>query len=250
MRRTAIVQARMGSTRLPGKVAADLAGKPLLVRQLERLRQARHVDRIVVATTVRSQDDDVVDLAAEAGVEVFRGSEQDVLGRFHEAALHFDADLVIRLTGDCPLLCPEVVDRVVAAWEAAPGCDYASNVVRRTYPRGLDVEVFPRDVLERLHRRATSAPAREHVTVHLRGERPELFEALDVLDDDGQDHSALRWTVDEPADLELIREVYETLDLADRVLPYRELLHEFAARPTWRQANSHVTTWTPEHPAR
>lgn len=250
MQRTAIVQARMGSTRLPAKVAADLAGKPLLVRQLERLREARHVDRIVVATTVQPQDDAVVELAAAAGVEAFRGSESDVLGRFREAARHFEADLVIRLTGDCPLLCPEVVDRVIAAWEATPDRDYASNVVRRTYPRGLDVEVFPRDVLERLHRRAVSPAAREHVTVHLRSERPELFETLDVLDDDGRDGSALRWTVDEPADLELIRAAYETLDLAHRTLSYRELLHAFAARPEWGQANAHIVTWNPENPAR
>ena len=153
MKRVMIVQARATSSRLPGKVLLDLGGRPMLVQQLVRLRQCRNVDEIVVATTTETNDEPVVMLAREAGVHVFRGSSDDVLSRFVGAAQEARADVVVRVTADCPLIDPEVCDRVIAELvEHRSECDYASNVIRRTFPRGLDVEAMFFDVLLRMDR--------------------------------------------------------------------------------------------------
>ena len=220
MRVVAIVQARMTSRRLPGKVLMDLAGAPLLAQELRRLRRAETIDDIVVATTVNETDDPVADLAAAEGVRVFRGDEHDVLGRYLGAAAEAHSDVVVRITADCPLIDPAVVDRVVRALE--PDVDYASNVVTRTFPRGLDCEALHRDTLERVGRQATSAPAREHVTWLINEERPQLFVRRSVTDE--QDNSDLSWTVDEPADLELVRRLYERLGLAASALGYELII--------------------------
>src|SRR5437870_2467480 len=143
----------MTSSRLPGKVLMDLEGRPMLAQQVRRVRCCQHVDAVVVATTVNAVDDSVADLAQRERVGCFRGSEHDVLERFVGAARDARADLIVRLTADCPLADPEVIDRVVAELEDASGeYDYASNVLERTYPRGLDTEAMFRDVLERTHR--------------------------------------------------------------------------------------------------
>lgn len=210
----------MTSRRLPGKVLMDLAGTPLLAQELRRLRRAETIDDIVVATTVNETDDPVAELAAAEGVRVFRGDERDVLGRYLGAAAEAHSDVVVRITADCPLIDPAVVDRVVRALE--PDVDYASNVVTRTFPRGLDCEALYRDTLERVGRLATSVPAREHVTWLINEEHPELFVRRSVADE--QDNSDLSWTVDEPADLELVRRLYERLGLADSALPYEQII--------------------------
>jgi spore coat polysaccharide biosynthesis protein SpsF len=223
MRRVAIIQARMGSTRLPGKVLMDLAGRPMLARQLERVKRCRLLDDVVVATTTAGADDALVALARDEGVRWFRGSESDVLGRYAGAASEAGADVVVRITADCPLLDPETSDRVIAALSDGPDlADYASNVLRRTYPVGLDTEALWRDTLERTARHARSASAREHVTPYVYAERPDLFLIRSVTDE--TDASALRWTVDVPADLERVRRMYADLGLAERSLPYREML--------------------------
>lgn len=223
----AIVQARMTSTRLPGKVLMDLAGSPLLAQELRRLRRACAVDDIVVATTTNSTDDPIAEVARAEGVSVFRGSEDDVLGRYVCAAAHAKADLIVRITADCPLIDPKVVDRVVHALGRSN--DYASNVLERTFPRGLDCEVLHRDTLERLGRLATSALSREHVTWLINEERPDLFVRQSVADD--QDNSDLSWTVDEAVDLELVRRLYARLDLGIRPLPYREVVDHVRSEP-------------------
>src|SRR5690606_10353428 len=150
MRVVLIVQARMGSTRLPGKVLLPLAGAPMLERQLERLSRCELVDRIVVATTHREADDDIVSLVAGlGGVQVYRGPEYDVLARYLGAAREHGADVVVRVTSDCPLIDAEVIDTAIALCLANQGrVAYVSNAVKRTYPRGLDVEVMPMSVLE------------------------------------------------------------------------------------------------------
>jgi spore coat polysaccharide biosynthesis protein SpsF len=216
----AIVQARMTSTRLPGKVLMDLAGAPMLEREIDRIRAAATIDEVVVATTVNATDDPVVDLARARGVRVFRGDEHDVLSRYLGAAAEADADVVVRVTADCPLLDPGVIDRVVRALDRE--ADYASNVVERTFPQGLDCEALHRDVLERVGRLATSQPAREHVTWLVYAERPELFVRRDVLDP--EDNSDLSWTVDRPEDLEHVRDLYARFGLAERALPYTEIV--------------------------
>lgn len=228
MRRVIIVQARMGSTRLPGKVLADLCGRPMLAQQLRRLQTCRNVDEIVIATTTNDGDDPVVALAKAVGVRWFRGDERDVLDRYIGAAADARADVVARITADCPLIDPMVTDRVVA--EAAAGnVDYASNVLRRTYPKGLDAEAMPVDVLVRLGRLARSDAAREHVTWYIRQERPDLFVQSSI--EDRHDHSALRWDVDTPEDLARIRQMYEALRLGDRVLGFEAILQHSDPAP-------------------
>jgi spore coat polysaccharide biosynthesis protein SpsF len=222
----AIIQARTTSTRLPGKVLMDLAGRPLLERQLERLRRAATLSEIVVATTTNPTDDDVAALAEGFGAGVFRGSESDVLRRYAAAAREARADVVVRVTADCPLLDPGVVDRVVGALTAR--LDYASNVVRRTFPQGLDVEAMHADVLARVDRAATSDDAREHVSWFIHHERPDLFEIASVEDE--VDNSDLRWTVDHAEDLELVRRLYSELDLAETMLPYGEVVDHVRRR--------------------
>src|SRR5688500_8132039 len=139
MKVVAVVQARAGSTRLPGKVLMDVAGRPMLARIMHRVAAASRVDEVVLATSDLDRDDPVAELAASEGFGVFRGSEEDVLGRFAGAARAADADVVVRITGDCPLIAPEVIDEVVTRL-VDDGADYASNVLRRTFPKGLDAE--------------------------------------------------------------------------------------------------------------
>lgn len=236
MRRVAIVQARMTSTRLPGKVLADVGGAPMLAQQLRRLRRARSLDEIVVATTVNATDDPVVRLADQEGVRWFRGSEADVLGRYVGAAREAGAEVVVRSTADCPLTEPAVIDAVVDALVAgADRLDYASNVIERSYPQGLDVEALFVDVLARVDRMGRSPGAREHVTQLILRERSELFAVHNVAD--GTDNSGLRWTVDTAADLQLVRTLYEELDLGSRVVGYRDVLAYVRARPALAALN-------------
>jgi len=223
MRRVIILQARMTSTRLPGKVLMDVAGQPMLTQQLRRLKQCTLADDIVVATTTNAIDDPVVELAHREQLGCFRGSEKDVLARYVGAAREARADIVVRVTADCPLIDPQVTDRVIAELtDHAMECDYASNVLRRTYPRGLDVEAFFWDTLLRIDRMARSDAAREHVTILPRSEHPELFLCRSV--EDNQNNADLRWTVDTAADLEFVRQLYAALNLSTRMAFYPEIL--------------------------
>lgn len=239
VRRVAILQARMTSTRLPGKVLMDLAGRPLLVREVERLQRSAVLDDIVIATTTNPSDDSVVALAHQSQVACFRGSEADVLSRYVGAARQARADVVVRVTGDCPLIDPEVLDRVVRALEAPDVlCDYASNAIERSYPLGLDTEAMFADVLFRAERLARSAPAREHVTYYVVRERPDLFLLRSVRA--AEDNSDLRWTVDTADDLATVRRIYVEAGLADRPLSYPELLRWVRSRPDIARSNAHV----------
>ncbi|MES1193470.1 MAG: NTP transferase domain-containing protein, partial [Solirubrobacterales bacterium] len=176
MGRVVVVQARMTSTRLPGKVLMDLDGQPLLERQLARLARCERVDEIVLATTVNDTDDPLVALADRLGLRWHRGSEDDVLGRYVGAAREADADMVVRVTSDCPLIDAGETDAVIGALgERRHSCDYANNFAEPVLPLGLATEAFWRDVLERADRMATSVSAREHVTPFIHSERRELF---------------------------------------------------------------------------
>jgi spore coat polysaccharide biosynthesis protein SpsF len=239
MRRVIIVQARMTSTRLPGKVLADLAGRPLLERQLERLARCSRADEIVVATTVNANDDPLVALAERVGVAWFRGSEHDVLARYAGAAADSRADLVVRVTSDCPLIDPVETDAVIAALEERrAAADYASNFLERRLPRGLDTEALWRDVLDRVERLGTSVPAREHVTYFIHAEHPELFALHSVLA--SEDAGDLRWTVDTPEDLEVVRRIYAGLGLAEQPRPLAEVIAWVRAHPEVSALNSGV----------
>lgn len=217
----AIVQARTTSSRFPGKVLADLGGQPVLAWVLRRA-QAASVDDVVVATTINATDDPVIAIAEREGVRWFRGDERDVLGRFAGAAREAGADAVVRLTADCPMLDPEVIDRVIDALRAPEAVDYSANVIKRTFPQGLDAEALFVDVLMRTHRMAISPEAREHVTWFIREERPDLFEHRSVIAD--TDDSDLQWSIDHPEDLERMRVLFASLDLATRPLPYRDVV--------------------------
>ncbi len=239
MKTVIIIQARMTSTRLPGKVLMDLCGQPMLAQQLRRVKTCRQADGIVVATTINSADDPVVAVAEKEGVRWFRGSEADVLSRYAGAAREAGADVVVRITADCPLIDPEVSDRVMVELKThANTCDYAHNILPRTYPRGLDTEAFSRETLERLDRMSRSSAAREHVTHFLLEEHPELFVTRAVTD--REDNSDLRWTVDTAEDLAMVRRVYEALDLGRRVAPYREILTFVREHPEIVALNAHI----------
>ena len=238
MIRALVVQARMTSTRLPGKVMLDLAGRPLLERQLERLRRCTEADEIVLAVTTNPDDEPLVALARRLDLRWYRGSEHDVLSRYLGAAHETEAELVVRVTSDCPLIDPVETDVVIAALRERPGRDYASNTLERRLPRGLDTEALWADVLERVARMATSAPAREHVTWFCHTERPDLFELHSVLRPfDAQD---LRWTVDTEEDLALVRRLYEDLALAERDVPVKDVIAHVRAHPELATINAHV----------
>ena len=230
MKVVAIIQARMGSSRLPGKVLMDLHGRPVLDHVLTRLRRARGVNMIGLATSNLPADDAIETWAAGQGVPIHRGSEEDVLDRFHAAALAWQADVVVRITADCPILDPDVVSAAVAAYLEAP-CDYLSNAVERTYPDGLDVEVFSQAALQRAWEQATSPRHREHVTSYLY-DHPDQFQLKALRQ--SVDRSRLRWTLDTPDDLRFLRAVFaamehphfgqqEVLDLLEREPSIQEI---------------------------
>jgi len=221
-----IVQARMGSTRLAGKVTQLILGKPMLWWVMHRLQQARLIDQVVVATTTESQDDALVDLCDQHRWLVFRGSELDVLDRYYQAARHYQADSVVRITSDCPLIAPAVTDLVIAAYLShAPQPDYVSNTLQRTYPRGLDTEVFSFAALETAWNTDTSS-WREHVTPFLY-QNPDRFQLQSVMN--SADFSLLRWTVDTPEDLTLVRTVYEYFGHGD--FTWQQVLRAFEDHP-------------------
>ena len=197
-----VVQARTGSTRLPGKVLEDLGGRPLLRFMLDRLADLR-VDELVVATSTLARDDAVADVAHDAGRQVVRGSESDVLDRFATALDAHPADHVIRLTADCPLADPVLVEAVLAR-HLDRGADYTSNVFPRTFPRGLDCEVMTAAALRTAHAEAADAVEREHVTPFLY-RRPERFQLANMRNDVALGRES--WTVDTRADLEFVRTI-------------------------------------------
>ena len=199
----AIIQARMGSTRFPGKVLADLCGAPVLSRVITRTSKCRDIDRVVVATSLKPADDAVEEIANSHGIMCVRGSEEDVLSRYVLAAEASKAEVVVRITADCPLVDPGVISEVLLALR--PSIDFASNALHRTYPRGLDAEAFYVDVLHRVNRMARSPNAREHVTYHIYAEAGDLFAIASVKT--RRDHSLWNWCVDEPADIDYLRRI-------------------------------------------
>jgi spore coat polysaccharide biosynthesis protein SpsF (cytidylyltransferase family) len=205
----AVVQARLGSTRLPGKALSPIAGRPMLAHVLARATAIPGVDRVVLATTTSPEDAALVDLARAAGVASVRGSVSDVLDRFHAALTEHPADAIVRITADCPLLDPAVAGRVVAEYRRRAGeLDYVSNVHPPTFPDGLDTEVISAGALASAWREAIAASDREHVTPYV-WSRPQRFRLANVSGAD--DLSSLRWTVDDAQDLAFVRAVYGAL---------------------------------------
>lgn len=202
-----VLQARMTSTRLPGKVLAPVLDEPMIGRQLERLARVRGLDMLVVATSSDASDDPLVAYLEGRDVPVVRGSLDDVLARFIAAMDVFEPDVVVRLTADCPLASPSVADLVIGEFHAS-GLDYVSNTLQPTYPDGLDVEVVSADVLRWVADHSADPHEREHVTLGVY-RRPDRFSVANVRGE--EDLSDLRWTVDNPDDLAFVREVYSRL---------------------------------------
>lgn len=202
-----IVQARMGSTRLPGKVLAPILDVPMLQHQLERVKRAKTLSHIIVATSDQATDDPIVALCETLGVDVYRGSESDVLSRFTGAIASTNADVVVRITADCPLISPHVIDSVVNEFLASDA-DYVSNTLEPTFPDGVDVEVVRASVLVNVESRATDPAEREHVTLGVYC-RPEEYIVKNFAG--SSDLSELRWTVDSPEDFEFVTWVYSEL---------------------------------------
>ena len=235
MRVVAIIQARMGSTRLPGKVLRQIGTKTMLARVVERTLRASTLDEVVVATTTQADDEAIVAECRRLGVPFFRGRERDVLDRYWQTARAYQVQAVVRITSDCPLIEPEVIDRVVDAFlHAAP--DYASNTLERSYPRGLDTEAVGLAALERAWHEATEAYQRVHVTPYLY-QHPELFRLLSVTGD--VDRSNYRWTVDTLEDLAFVREVYERLG-DDAMIGWTEVLDLLVREPDLAERNRQV----------
>ena len=212
LKTVAIIQARMSSSRLPGKVLKEAGGRPLLSRMVERVRRAKLVNETVVATTVDPSDDVLAEFCQVENLPFYRGNLMDVLDRYYQTALAHQADIVVRLTGDCPFIDPDLVDETIQAL-LTQNADFACNrlppPLTRTYPIGLDVEVCTFEALTRAWREAKEKHEREHVMPYLY-EVPGRFKVLKV--DYPIDYGDLRWTVDTPQDLEFVKAVYEKLD--------------------------------------
>jgi len=235
MKIAAIIQARMGSTRLPGKVLMDLAGQTVLARVVRRLRRAMLIGEIVVATTNSAADHSIVRECQRLSIRVFRGEENDVLDRYYHAAQWISAEGIVRITSDCPLIDPEITDNTIRSFlECRP--DYASNALQRTYPRGLDTEAMTWEALARAWREARLSYHRAHVTPYIY-ENPDRFDILAVKG--GADHSSHRWTLDTAEDLAFIRAVYDRLDNDDS-FSWREVLALLGREPELVELNREV----------
>lgn len=228
-RTVAIVQARTTSSRLPGKVLLPVKGKPMLVRQLERVCRAESLDEVVVATSTDSTDDDIEAVADALGIRVVRGPLDDVLARYVLAADVTDAEVTVRITADCPLISPYVIDQVVGTFHFSD-FDYVSNTLTPTYPDGLDVEVTTAQVLRRVSQLSDDKAEREHVTLGVY-RRPEEFALGNFVDPSGFDRSTLRWTVDEAEDLEFVRTIYAHLYPVNPAFDYRDVLDLLKENP-------------------
>lgn len=230
----------MTSTRMPGKILRPILGKPMLERLIERLRRARRLDDVWVATTTNAEDDPTEELARRLRAGCFRGSEFDVLDRVLNAAHAAHADLIVEITGDCPLIDPTVVDQLVETYFANQ-YDYVSNVLHRTYPVGLDTQIFSTRVLERVAGSTNDPVDREHVSIYIY-EHPELFSLHNVASGlpDGEELGRMRLTVDTPEDFALVEAIFEELypSKPDFALP--DVLELLRRRPELLSLNRHI----------
>lgn len=238
MKVAAIIQARMGSTRLPGKVLKKVLGKTLLEYQIERVKRAKAIDEIIIATTTKESDDQIVQLCQQLSIPYYRGSEEDVLSRYYEAATKFNVDVVVRLTSDCPIIDPNVIDKVVEHYlENKDRYDYVSNTLTRTYPRGLDTEVMSYEVLKRVHEEAKELVYREHVTAYIY-HHPDQFRLCNVSNE--KDESKHRWTVDTEEDFILIKNILETLYSINPLFTLEDVIRILQDKPEWAEINAHI----------
>ncbi|ULT56476.1 glycosyltransferase family protein [Neobacillus drentensis] len=239
MKVVAIIQARMGSTRLPGKIMKKVLGKPLLEYQIEQVKRSRLIHQIVIATTTKEHEQPIIDLCTQLSVDYYRGSEDDVLSRYFETANHYKGEVIVRLTSDCPLLDPETIDKIISKYLENPNkYDYVSNTLDRTYPRGFDVEVFSMGALEQAYNEAANAAEREHVTPYIYL-HPNKFKAANVKH--RNDLSSYRLTVDTEADLDVITLVITDLYSQNKTqFQLEDIIQLLQKNQEWALINAHI----------
>jgi spore coat polysaccharide biosynthesis protein SpsF len=236
MKTVAIIQARMGSTRLPGKVLRNIAGRPMLMRVIDRVRGARRINEIVLATSALRGDDAIEAFCREQRVLCHRGSESDVLDRYYRAAESVQADTVVRITADCPLIEPSIIDAMLEVFVNTGKYDCVSNTIApRTFPRGLDAEVFSISALKKAWDNDKNPVWREHVTPYIY-HHTEIFRIF--VHTDTIDRSTMRWTVDTPEDLEFVHRVYEAM--GNKWFCWTDVLTLLQKHPELIALNSHV----------
>lgn len=236
MKTVAIIQARMGSSRLRGKIMAEIAGDPMLMHVIRRTEYSEKIDMIAIATSLSADDDTVEEFCIKKNISFFRGSLNDVLDRYYQAAQYFGADIVVRLTADCPLLDPKIIDKVIDTFVRG-SYDYVSNCrLAATYPDGLDTEVFWFKVLKNAWQNATLKSEREHVTPFIYN-HPELFSLGNVRN--AVDLSSHRWTVDELQDLEFVKKIYEYFK--NRPFGMHDILDLLNSNPNLLSINNMIT---------
>lgn len=234
----AIIQARMGSTRLAQKVMVDILGKPMLEQIVDRISFSTYVDTIAIVTTRNPKDNPIATWAQSKGIHFFRGEEDDVLDRYYQIALQLAAEVIVRICSDNPLIDPLVMDKVIQYYlNHGKNVDYVSNYLIRSYPLGLDVEVFSARALERAWQEAKEPYQREHVTPYIY-EHPEKFRLANVKND--EDLSYMRWTVDEEKDLEFVRAVYKRLYKGGKIFLMRDVLNLLEKEPQLMEINKGV----------
>jgi spore coat polysaccharide biosynthesis protein SpsF len=233
----AIIQARMGSTRLYGKVMKEMQGKTVLQHVIERVQQSKLIEEIIIATTVDERDNVIASEALRCGVKVFRGSEDDVLSRYYYAAKENGLDVVIRMTSDCPLIDPNIIDEMVEEY-LKNDFDLLSNggldQSLRTYPRGLDVAIFSFDILEEAHNNAKADYEREHVTPYIYENKVVSYYKNDI------NYSNHRWTLDTPEDFKLIKEIYNNLYKGEHNFYMIDIINLCEERPELMEINQHI----------
>ena len=238
MKIIATIEARMNSTRLPGKVLMPILGKPMMELMIERVRRAERIHQVVVATTTEATDDAIVALAQRLGVGCYRGSEEDVLERVLCAAQSVDADVIVELTGDCPLVEPSLVDQLVEIY-VTNDFDYVANTLKRTYPRGLDTQVFSTAILAQVAELTSDPFDHEHVSLYIY-EHPERFKLHNFESDLPERYWGLRWTVDTPLDFELVEKIYSALYPVKPEFTLRDILKLLDAHPHLANMNREV----------
>lgn len=238
MKTVIIIQARMTSTRLPGKILKEVLNKPLLEYQIERLRRVNFADNILIATTINDTDQPIVDFCSQHNIEIFRGSENNVLSRYYQSAKKINADAVIRITSDCPLIDPQIVDNITQFYlENSAKYDYVSNTLNRTYPYGMDTEIFSFKALEEAYNEASSQSALEHVTPFIYSNQ-NCYRLYNVVNN--IDYSNYRWTVDTEEDFKLITEIIRSLYPIKPEFTFEDILGLVINNEKLSLINSHI----------
>lgn len=232
----AIIQARMGSTRLPAKVLLDLEDKTVLERVIERVKKSKFIQEAIVATTISKDDLKIVNLCAKMGIRVYCGSEDDVLDRYYQAARLLDRKHIVRITADCPLIDPKVIDRVIRA-HLSKKADYTSNTIQETFPDGEDVEVFKFQTLKKAWEDAGLPSEREHVSPYIR-KHQNLFRLENVSSEENL--GRMRWTLDEKRDYKFIKLVYRKLYKKNRIFGMKETLRLLREHPEYQRINQGI----------